>query len=306
MCGIPLRIPFARIVVLAALAAIPATRLVAQSRQPSPAPPAKARQSTAVSPPATMRPVSADTVREDAWKCLTDGVAEKDADRRAQAISALGAIGNLPEVVRLVEGGLHDKSVTVREMAATTLGSMKSRSSIPRLREALDGSAAVSFAAAQALSAMGDNSGEGIFIEILQGDRKVSSGTVGVGLHYAHEELHDPKALAELGAQQAAGTFLGPAGFGVTVVEELAKDKAAPARAVSARLLGSHMDADSRNALEQALADKSWVVRATAAEALGAGHSASSVGKLAPLLKDQHYETRYKAAAAIIRLTSGQ
>lgn len=291
----------ASIAILATFAATPATGLAAQNQQTSSTAPSKTLQPA----PATTRPASTTTVRDDAWKCLTDGVAEKDANLRAQAISALGTIGPMPEVVRLVENGLDDKDQTVREMAATTLGSMKSRSSIPRLRQTLDNSAgAVSFAVARALSAMGDSSGEGIFIEVLQGDRKLSRGAMSEGLHYAHEELHDPKALAELGAEQAAGVFLGPAGFGVTVVEELAKDKAAPARATSARLLGNHIDADSRKALEQALEDKSWIVRATAAEALGAGHSTSSVDKLAALLKNEHQETRYKAAAAIIRLTS--
>ena len=75
-------------------------------------------------------------------------------------------------------------------------------------------------------------------------------------------------ALAELGAQETAGAFLGPLGLGVAVVAEMAKDKGAPARTISARLLGNGADADARDTLVQALEDKSWIVRATAAEAL--------------------------------------
>ena len=40
------------------------------------------------------------------------------------------------------------------------------------------------------------------------------------------------KALAELGSEVAAGAFMAPAGFGVTAAIELARDKAAPARAI--------------------------------------------------------------------------
>ncbi len=95
-----------------------------------------------------------------AWKCLNDGLAEKNYDRRAQAIAALGTIGLRRNVVSLIEGGLKDKDSRVRETAADVLGTMKSRGSIPKLRAALDDeSPTVRFAAAQALWNMGDRSG---------------------------------------------------------------------------------------------------------------------------------------------------
>jgi len=123
-------------------------------------------------------------------------------------------------------------------------------------------------------------------------------------LQQLHEVLHDPKALAELGSEQAAGAFLGPAGFGVTAAIELAKDKAAPARAISARLLADDTSDDAREVLREALQDKSWIVRAAAAEALGVHGSLKDVTTLVPLLDDQQKEVRYRAAAAIVRVTS--
>ncbi len=103
---------------------------------------------------------------------------------------------------------------------------MKSRSSIPKLQVALDDSSPiVSFAAAQSLLLMGDKSGLDMFVQILDGDNKVSTGIVSGGMHKVHEELHDPTALAELGAVQTAGAFLGPAGFGVSAAIEMARDK---------------------------------------------------------------------------------
>ena len=85
--------------------------------------------------------------RRDAWIILTDGLAEKISDRRVQAISALATIGARPDVVRQIELALKDENFLVRRTAAVSLGQIKSRSSIPKLREALDDdSADVSFA----------------------------------------------------------------------------------------------------------------------------------------------------------------
>jgi HEAT repeat protein len=240
-----------------------------------------------------------------AWSCLTDGLAEKNYDRRSQAIVALGTIGLQQKAVSLIEDGLKDKDVEVRQASAEVLGIMKSRGSISKLQVALDDNAAVvRFAAAQALWAMEDRSGQDLFLEVLGGERKVSTGMVRGGLQHAHEEMHDPKALAELGSEEAAGYFLGPAGFGVTAAIDLAKDKAAPARAISARLLAEDSSTDAREVLREALQDKSWIVRAAASEALGVHGSVSDVKILAPLLDDQEKRVRYRAAAAIIRVSS--
>jgi HEAT repeat protein len=240
-----------------------------------------------------------------AWDCLANGLAEKNYDRRSQAIVALGTIGLEQKAVSLIEDGLKDKDVEVRQASAEVLGIMKSRGSISKLQVALDDNAAVvRFAAAQALWAMEDRSGQDLFLEVLGGERKVSTGMVRGGLQHAHEEMHDPKALAELGSEQAAGFFLGPAGYGVTAAINLSKDKAAPARAISARLLAEDPSADAREVLREALQDKSWIVRAAATEALGAHGSVSDVKILAPLLDDQEKRVRYRAAAAIIRVSS--
>jgi HEAT repeat protein len=235
---------------------------------------------------------------------LTDGLAEKNYDRRAQTILALGTIGLRGDAVSRIEGSLNDKDAPVRQAAVEVLGTLQSRSSIPKLQSALDDhSALVRFAAARALWTMGDRSGQDLFLEVLEGDHKVSTGLVNGGLHTAHEDLHDPKVLAELGSEQAAGAFLGPAGFGVTAAIELAKgkDKAAPARAISARLLADDTSDDAREALREALQDKNWIVRAAAAQSLGVHGSTNDVETLAPLLDDAHKEVRYRAAAAIIR-----
>lgn len=296
----------------------PGSQAAAQAAQPAhsaqlaqPAQPAQPKSgSQAAAAPSAIPGAAAGAVAlspaaasRKAWQCLKDGLAEKNYDRRAQAITALGAIGLRPDVVSLIEASLNDKDAPVRLAAVEVLGKMKSRSSIPKLQAALDDpSAVVAFAAAKALWAIGDHSGEGLFLEVMSGDRKASTSMIRGGMQQAHEELHDPTALAELGAEQTAGAFFGPAGFGLTTAIELTKDKAAPARAASALLLADDKSDDAREALRDALEDKSWIVRGAAAEAIGAHGSANDVATLAPLLNDPHKEVRYRAAAAILRV----
>jgi HEAT repeat protein len=263
--------------------------------------PSSQRDACAASPSSPTKPAEA---RAAAWTCLREGLNNRDADHRIQAVYALGPLGVQSDTVPLIEARLEDKDSLVRQAAAKTLGDMQAYQSIPKLHTALDDkSAAVSFAAAQALWRMGDQSGTSILAQVLAGERGVSPGLIHSEWHDMHEKLHNPTSIAEFGAVQAAGAFLGPAGFGVAALEELAKDKTAGVRAVSAGLLGSGTDSGDRVVLEQALNDKSWLVRAAAAEALGRAGDQSDVDKLMPMMDNSHPAVRYKAAAAIVRLT---
>ena len=240
-----------------------------------------------------------------AWAYLRDGLNNKDADHRIQAVYALGTLGGQSQSLPLIEARLQDRDSLVRQAAAKTLGDMHASQSIPKLRVALDDkAAAVSFTAAQSLWHMDDQGGTSILAQVLAGDRRVSPGLIHSEWHGMHEQLHNPTSLAEFGTVQATGAFLGPAGFGVAALEELAKDKTAGVRALSASLLGAGSDPGDRVLLEQALEDKSWVVRAAAAEALGHIGNETDVEKLSSMMEKGHLAERYKAAAAIIRLTS--
>jgi HEAT repeat protein len=239
-----------------------------------------------------------------AWKTLTDGVADEKGAKRADATAALGTIGSRPEVVQLVEARLDDKDSDVRQIAAATLGAMKSRASIPKLKKALDDEAAdVSFAAARALWDMGDHSGRSIFYDVLAGERSGPKAVVQGELHAAKKKYGNPMTLAMIGAKEGASAFLGPFALGLSVVEAFAKDRTAPARALAATLLASDTKAQSAQQLEEALADKNWVVRAAAAKALGSSPRTEVLAKLEPLLNDEKESVRYMAAAAIMRLS---
>ncbi len=283
-----------------------------QQRPASPLPPRSAPQASSSQkdacaalsslPPTVSKLAEAQAA---AWTCLREGVSNKDTDHRIQAVYALGALDVRSESVPLIEARLQDKDSLVRQAAAKTLGDMQATQSIPTLRAALDDkSAAVSFTAAQALWHMGDQTGTSILAQVLAGDRGVSPGMIHSEWHDMHEQLRNPTSLAEFGAVQATGAFLGPAAFGVAALEELAKDKTAGVRALSASLLGAGTDSGDRLLLEQALKDKSWIVRAAAAEALGHAGDESDIDKLMPMMDSGHPAERYKAAAAMVRLTT--
>ncbi len=249
-------------------------------------------------------PVEPKTPRERAWETLLAGVAEDKGAERSDAITALGAIGPHREVARLIEAALDDKNSTVRQVAAATLGEMKSRGSIPRLRRALDDeSAEVSFSAARALWEMGDRSGREIFVAILNGDRKPARGVIQSRVRDVKQTVSDPKALTMIGIKQGAGALLGPFALGVSVVEEFTRDGSAPARALCADVLSGDRNADSLGLLLGALEDKNWVVRAAAARALGIYGNPAVLPRLEQLLKDDKDAVKYMAAAAIVRLS---
>ena len=260
-----------------------------------------AQQAKPAAPAASSTPES---VEASAWKVLTDAATSDKTSTRSDGISALASIGPRREVVQLLEAGLADKDADVRVIAATSLGQIKAHESVPALQKAVsDDSAQVSFAAAKALWEMHDHSGRDLFIAVLEGDRTASKGLVRAQIDDAKKRLHDPKGLMMMGVNEGAGQFLGPFAMGLTIAEALAKDSSAPARALSAALLGEDSSAESKQELKDALGDKNWVVRAAAAKALGNFPEPQLIPTLQPLLQDDKDPVRYMAAASIVRLS---
>jgi HEAT repeat protein len=209
-------------------------------------------------------------------------------------------------VVNLIQAALADKDPSIRQLAARTLGEMRARTSIPKLRHALaDDSPEVSFAAAKSLWSMGDRSGRDVFLEILSGQRSSSSGLLKGQFDAAKKKFQDPGKLAIIGAKEAASSLFGPAGWGIKVMEEVTQDRSASARAMSAILLGPDATLDALHQLQDALTDKNWIVRAAAAQALGTSGHRDQISYLRPLLQDDKPAVRYMAAASILRLSAG-
>lgn len=214
------------------------------------------------------------------------------------------------KAIRLIENGLDDRHAPVRRIAASSLGTMHATEAIPYLKQAMnDKNAGVSFAAAEALWRMGDQGGANIFYAVLLGNHQVESGFISGHINDAWNELHDPTALANIGIGEASGALLGPFSEGVTVARELAKDRGAKARALSATLLGEHPNPDTEKILQDMLGDKSLAVQVSLAKALGGFGDPALIERLAPLLTEKgvplfkHADpVHFMAAAAIVRL----
>ena len=244
------------------------------------------------------------------WRLLEAGSQSENLRKRTDVIAALASMQGDAHAVRLLEVALDDKHAEVRRIAASSLGDMDAKESIPHLRQATnDKDAGVSFAAAEALWKMGDQDGATIFYAVLLGNRQVAKGFVSSNLNGMWQELHDPMALANIGIGEASGALLGPFAEGITIARELAKDRSAPARALSATLLGEYPNPDAKKILEDTLDDKNIAVRAAVAKALGGFDDPGLIPELAPLLSEKGTPVikpvdavRFMAAAAIIRL----
>ncbi len=243
-----------------------------------------------------------------AWGLLNDAATSDKFRDRSDAISALTIIPRDSKSIVMVSHALNDREENIRTLAATSLGDMKARSAIPRLKDALDDkSPQVSFAAAQALWKMGDRSGRGIFYDVLIGERKVKPGPIKEKIQQARMDMHDPKALALIGVNEASGAFLGPFSMGVSMIEEYAKNSGTSVQALCAQLLSTDDSPYTLQQLKLALVDSNWAVRAAAARSLAKLNVRSSLPKLIDMMNnDKSQPARLSAAAAVVQLSGGR
>src|SRR5690348_17141766 len=80
-------------------------------------------------------PLLAHTPQQQAWNILRTGVNEKNTGKRTQAVRALRLLSDDPEAVEMAEKALHDQKPQVRAAAATALGLMRSKVSIPEVKK---------------------------------------------------------------------------------------------------------------------------------------------------------------------------
>ena len=244
-----------------------------------------------------------------AWDTLIKGVDDGDAQNRKTALAAAGTICPMKEALEMVARGHQDKDREVRQVAATTLGQMGSKEAIPHLKAALVDAPEVSFTAAKALWALGDeDDSRDIFEAVLAGERKDAPGK----MHNAMKDLKKrltPGQLALMGISEASG-ILGPASIGIDAareaMKELKKGDGTPGRAIAAETLAKDTDPYSLILLMWSLGDSNWAVRLSVAKALGDRGNQETIPKLQPLLKDDHHAVRYMAAASIIKLNHGK
>ena len=241
-----------------------------------------------------------------AWDILKQGIDDKNPDVRKQAVTAIGSIGLNPDAVKLVEHGLRDDDPTVRQTGAAMLAQMKSKSSIPALKAALDDPyAEVEYTAAKALWELGDRSGESVLQDVLLRQQKTSStGFVEGQVRDAKAKLRDKKELARMGVNEASGALLGPFSMGVIAIENMMKDTGAIGRAFAATLLAQKCDSKNIETLETALRnEKNPSVKAAVSKALAQCGNKDDIPRLEANLSAGNPALKFMSAAAIIKLT---
>jgi HEAT repeat protein len=240
------------------------------------------------------------TGKEKAWAMFEAAAKSKGPAERAIGIRALGLLHDDAHARELAESALEDPKPEVRVAAATALGQMQSKQSIPKLQKLLsDDKLEVVMAAAHSLRDLKDNtSAYAVYYDVLSGGRK-SDGVVSQQL----DTLRDPKVIAKIGFEQGIG-YIPFAGIGWDAWRYTHKKDPNPVRAVAATFLAHDPDPATGLALCEAMKDKDWIVRAAAIQALAQRGDPEFEGKIELSLFDENAHVRYTAAAAVIRLSA--
>jgi HEAT repeat protein len=237
---------------------------------------------------------------DKAWTILKQGAGDQSPERRAKVFRAIALIVRNPAAQQLAENALTDEKANVRIAAASALGQMEAKGSVPKLQQIVreDRDAGVVFAAADALFRLADPSAFQIYYAVLMGEKKTGEGLVDSQM----KMLRDPKAMASVGFQVGIGFIpFGSAGYGV--FKAVAKDDASPIRAAAATKLAGDPDPKSGQALAKSAADPKWIVRAAAVDAIAKRGDPSLLKAIIPLLNDENDAVKYSAAATVIRLS---
>jgi HEAT repeat protein len=239
--------------------------------------------------------------RHKAWDMLMTAAFSPRASQRTNGIRALGLLRDNSQARQLAENALSDPNTDVRRAAATALGQMRAKESIPKLQAALsDKKIPVVMAAAQSLGELKDEkSAYAVYYDLLVGERKAGDGMVAQQL----ATLRNPKLLAEIGFSEGIG-FVPFAGIGWDAWRSMHKKNPNPVRAVAASRLAHDPDPASADALVKATNDKDWIVRAAAVEAIAQRGDASLLPHVVVKFSDKNTKVRYSAAAAVIRLSA--
>src|SRR6202521_1913660 len=138
--------------------------------------------------------LTAASPKDTPWETLDAGLKSSNIEQRMQALAALSTIrGSVDAAAKRAEAALHDNRREVRREAALALGRMKATGSIPALKDALEDTGEVAFAAAKSLTELGDAAGRGMLIAVLAGERKDAPGMLTNALRDARKKIRHPE-----------------------------------------------------------------------------------------------------------------
>jgi HEAT repeat protein len=240
------------------------------------------------------------TPQEKAWEVLQGGLDEHNTTKRAAAARALGFLHGSSRAIESAEKALGDRKPAVRAAAATALGQLGDRTSIPQLKVAVaDKDNRVFYAAADSLILLGDPAGYDAYYQQLTGERKSGEGII----PDKKRLVTDPKALTLLGVGFGIG-YAPYATYGWMVWKELSHDYASPMRIKALSKLENDPDSGISKGLLKVASDKHWTVRVAALSAIARHGDVTLIGPIIPYMADKKAAVRYTAAAAILKLSS--
>jgi HEAT repeat protein len=236
---------------------------------------------------------------------LRDGLESNDFTIRIQAIQAAGLIGPNENLRHRLEEFLDDKKVEVRVAAIHTLADLKSTASIPALKNCIkqDDTPEVRFAAAKALYAFHDPTGEKELLDIYHGDEKATSGPLHSQARKFFGNFHSFESATTFIVSSGIGYVPVPGmGQGMSAVVDLLSDPDLSPRATALLLLARNKDPQSDLLIREALKDKDWSVRASAAQLIAYTARRDLRQRLIPLFSDKNAKVRLRAAGAYLHL----
>ena len=235
---------------------------------------------------------------------LSDALKNNNPDIRKEAAVAMSLLGPREPFLSQLTAMLNDKDVQVRLAAIASLVDMRTARATAALHKALnDDVPEVSFAAAKALWGLGDPAGKKELLLVLSGESKTSSGFLTKQKRDALRMMHTPKTMFMFALIHGVAFAPVPGlGAGVASMQELLSDPGVSGRATAALLLGRDRDAQTLQALKDALLDKDWSVRAAAVHSLALRNDPALEEDFVPLLEDDKEPVRLRAAAGYLRL----
>ena len=247
----------------------------------------------------------AQTPKQQAWEILEAAAVNSKVEMRADNARALALVTANTKVVTMLEQALQDKDPSVRSAAATSLGVLKSKASVPKLLGALkDPDGDVVMAAAKALAVMDQEKGYSVFYALVTGERKSGEGLVGSEEKEMTEVLKNPSSLANEAFAEGMGFVpYGGVAMGAYNAIRANDKKEALVKAAAVKTLATDPDPRTRKALVQATTDKEWIVRAAAYDALARRGDATVVAEVVNGLIDSEDVVKLTAAAAIAQLS---
>jgi HEAT repeat protein len=255
---------------------------------------------------ATIAPAQTQTPQQLAWSILQTGVANKNSQQRVSAVTVLALITADPKAVSMAEQALQDPSSDVRAAAATALGTLKSRSSIPALQQALkDSDPTVIISAAKSLVEMKNEDGYDTYYAVATGQMKSGQGLVGTQEKALDQLLHNPKDLAETAFEQGIGFVpFGGLGFGAFKMIHDSGANATVVKATALKMLAGDPDPRSGKALVAATTDQQWVIRSAAYDGLARRGDRALLPDITGGLNDAQEVVQLTAAAAVAQLSA--